>query len=245
MIRGVPKKRTVIVTGAGSGIGYALSVLLLEKGYRVCAWDIASGRLEGNDHESLSFSQIDVRDRAAMDEALKAEEEISAGICGLATCAAVFKRVPFLDLDDETWNRHFDVNLKGSLLACQAVLPKMLRAGGGSIVLFSSSLARTGSPTGAHYAATKGGVLGLMRSLALELARSGVRVNSLSPGITDTPQPRAHTSEEDFYAKARSVPLGRVGRPEEMAQAAIFLLENESSFITGQDIRINGGAQIS
>ncbi len=242
---GVPKKRTVIVTGAGSGIGYALSVLLLEKGYRVCAWDIAYGRLDGNDHESLSFSQIDVRDKSAMDEALGAEEEISAGICGLATCAAVFKRVPFLDLDDETWNRHFDVNLKGSLLACQAVLPKMLRAGGGSIVLFSSSLARTGSPTGAHYAATKGGVLGLMRSLALELARSGVRVNSLSPGITDTPQPRAHTSEEDFYAKARSVPLGRVGRPEEMAQAAIFLLENESSFITGQDIRINGGAQIS
>jgi NAD(P)-dependent dehydrogenase (short-subunit alcohol dehydrogenase family) len=245
MLEGASKKRTVVVTGAASGIGYALATLLLEKGYRVCAWDIVSGWLDGNNHRSLSFRQIDVRDKTAMDEALAVEEEISAGICGLATCAAIFKRVPFLELDDQTWDQHFGVNLKGSLLACQAVLPKMLRAGGGSIVLFSSSLARTGSPTGAHYAATKGGVLGLMRSLALELARSGIRVNSLSPGITDTPQPRAHTSEEEFYAKAKSVPLGRLGRSEEMAQAALFLLENESSFVTGQDIRVNGGSQIS
>lgn len=240
-----PRKRTIVVTGAGSGIGYALSMLLLEKGYRVCAWDVASGSLERKNHESLSFRQIDVREKAAMQEALAAEEILSAGICGLATCAAVFKRMPFLELDDDTLDRHLGVNLKGSLLACQVVLPKMVEARSGSIVLFSSSLARTGSPTGAHYAATKGGILGLMRSLALEVARFGVRVNSLSPGITDTPQARAHTSQVEFYAKAKSVPLGRLGRPEEMAQAALFLLDNESSFITGQDIRVNGGAQIS
>jgi NAD(P)-dependent dehydrogenase (short-subunit alcohol dehydrogenase family) len=84
-----------------------------------------------------------------------------------------------------------------------------------------------------------------MRSLALELAREGIRVNSLSPGITDTPQPRAHTSEADFYAKAKTIPLGRFGRAEEMAQTVLFLLEADSSFITGQDIRINGGSQIS
>lgn len=239
------QKRTIVVTGAGSGIGYALSALLLEKNYRVCAWDAVPGRLAGNEHESLSFQQIDVRDKAAMDEALAVEEKKSAGICGLAACAAVFKRMPFLELDDETWDRHLDVNLKGGFLACQAVLPKMRRAGGGSIVLFSSSLARTGSPTGAHYAATKGGLLGLMRSLALELAREGIRVNSLSPGITDTPQPRAHTSEADFYAKAKTISLGRFGRAEEMAQTVLFLLEADSSFITGQDIRINGGSQIS
>jgi NAD(P)-dependent dehydrogenase (short-subunit alcohol dehydrogenase family) len=239
------QKRTIVVTGAGSGIGYALSVLLLEKNYRVCAWDAVRGRLEGNNHESLSFRRIDVRDKAAMDEAVAEEAKTSAGICGLAACAAVFQRVPFLQLDDDNWDRHLDINLKGSFLACQAVLPEMRRAGGGSIVLFSSSIARTGSATGAHYAATKGGVLGLMRSLALEHAREGIRVNCLSPGITDTPQPRAHTSEAEFLAKAKLVPLGRLGRAEEMAQAATFLLEGDSSFVTGQDIRINGGIQIS
>jgi NAD(P)-dependent dehydrogenase (short-subunit alcohol dehydrogenase family) len=238
-------KPTIIVTGAGSGIGHALSELLLERGYRVSAWDVMPGRLEGMSHSQLSFHAIDVRQKALMERTVFLEEEGGAQICGLAACAAVFKRVPFLDLDDATWDEHFDINLKGTFLACQAVLPALRRAGGGSVVLFSSSLARTGSPTGAHYAATKGGVLGLMRSLALEWAREGIRVNALSPGITDTPQARAHTNEAEFLAKAKLVPLGRLGTAREMAEATLFLLGGDSAFITGQDLRINGGLQIS
>jgi NAD(P)-dependent dehydrogenase (short-subunit alcohol dehydrogenase family) len=153
--------------------------------------------------------------------------------------------MPFLKLDEQTWDAHLDINLKGSFLACQAVLPAMRRSGGGAIVLFSSSIARTGSPSGAHYAATKGGILGFGRSLALELAREGIRVNIISPGITDTPQPRGHGTEAEFLAKVKNIPLGRFGTPEEMAEAALFLLGNESAYITGQDIRINGGSQVS
>ena len=130
------------------------------------------------------------------------------------------------------------------MFACQAVLPMMRKAGHGSIVVFSSSIARAGSPTGAHYAASKGGVLGLMRSLALEVAKEGIRVNAISPGVTDTPQPRGHATDEELYAKAARIPLGRIGQPEDMAQAIHFLLGNESSYVTGQDIRINGGGQI-
>ena len=232
----------IVVTGAGSGIGYAAATLFLDKGYRVLAWDSVPGRLDRQSTPHLRFEQIDVRDKAAMDRAIAREP---LPLRGLVACAAIFKRMPFLKLDEATWDAHFAINLKGSFLACQAVLPAIRHSGGGSIVLFSSSIARTGSPTGAHYAATKGGILGLGRSLALELARDGIRVNVVSPGITDTPQPRAHGSEAEFYAKMKTIPLGRFGRAEEMAEAALFLLEDESSYVTGQDIRINGGGQIS
>jgi 2-hydroxycyclohexanecarboxyl-CoA dehydrogenase len=233
---------TFIVTGAGSGIGNATTLLLLDKGYRVSAWDVTPGRLTGVNRPGLRFHQLDVRDRAAMERALSAEE---SPIRGLVACAAIFKRMPFLDLDEATWDAHLDVNLKGPFLACQAVLPELRHSGGGAIVLFSSSLARTGSPTGAHYAATKGGILGLARSLALELARDNIRVNVISPGITDTPQPRAHGTEAEFYAKMKSVPMGRFGTAEEMAETVMFLLGSDSSFITGQDIAINGGSRMS
>jgi len=242
MVEDTQPRPAIVVTGAGSGIGYAAASLFLDKGYRVLAWDIVPGELARLDNQHLRFTQIDVRDKTAMDRAV-AEETVP--LRGLVACAAIFKRVPFLKLDETTWDSHLDINLKGSFLACQAVLPAMRRSGGGSIVLFSSSIARTGSPTGGHYAATKGGILGLGRSLALELARDGIRVNIISPGITDTPQPRGHGSEAEFYAKMKNIPLGRFGTPQEMAETALFLLEGDSSFITGQDIRINGGSQIS
>jgi NAD(P)-dependent dehydrogenase (short-subunit alcohol dehydrogenase family) len=233
---------TFVVTGAGSGIGNATTLLLLDKGYRVSAWDVTPGRLTGVNHPGLRFHRLDIRDRAAMERALSAEE---SPIRGLVACAAIFKRMPFLDLDEATWDAHLDVNLKGPFLACQTVLPELRRSGGGAIVLFSSSLARTGSPTGAHYAATKGGILGLASSLALELARDNIRVNVISPGITDTPQPRAHGTEAEFYAKTKSVPMGRFGTAEEMAETVMFLLGSDSSFVTGQDIAINGGSRMS
>ena len=237
--------RSVVVTGAGSGIGYATTLLLLDRGYRVSACDVVAGRLDGCRREGLTFHRVDVRDRSAIEAAIAAEERLSSGTCGLVNCAGIFKRMPFLELDEETWDRHFAVNLKGAFLACQAVLPRLRRNGGGSIVLFASSLARTGSPGGAHYAATKGGVLGLARSLALEVARDNIRVNAISPGITDTPMPRSHRSEEDFLARAKTIPLGRYAMPEEIAEAVLFLLGDDSTYVTGQDIRINGGSQIS
>lgn len=93
----------------------------------------------------------------------------------------------------------------------------------------------------AHYAATKGGVLGLARSLALETARDNIRVNVVSAGITDTPQPRRNMSEDDMFSRAAAIPLGRIGRAEDMVEAALFLLRDDASFVTGQDIRVNGG----
>ena len=232
---------TIVVTGAGSGIGYGLARRLLDEGYRVSGWDVEAGKLDGINDDRLSFHRIDVRDKVAMTEAVDAELEIGAAIAGLATCAAIYKSVPFLELDEETWDAHFAINLKGSLFACQAVLPFMRQQQSGSIVLFSSMIARAGGRGGGHYAATKGGVLGLTRSMALDYAREGIRVNVISPGITDTAQPRGNMSEEAMYAMAEVNPMKRIGQPEDMAETALFLLGDDASFVTGQDIRVNGG----
>jgi NAD(P)-dependent dehydrogenase (short-subunit alcohol dehydrogenase family) len=178
-----------------------------------------------------------------MDRALAANATDRPALAGLVTCAAIFARVPFVELDEAMWDEHFDINLKGTFFACQAVLPTLRQLGRGSIVIFSSGMARMGSATGGHYAATKGGLLGLARSLALEVAREAIRVNTISPGMTDTPQPRGHSPEEVVQARASAIPMGRMGRPEEMADAVLFLLSPDSSFVTGQDLAINGGLE--
>lgn len=235
---------TMIVTGAGSGIGAALTRRLLDEDYHVSAWDTDPGDLAGANDQNLDFREIDVRDAAAMAAAVADAHHTTGKIAGLATCAAIFRTKPFLEVTEDDWDAHLSVNLKGTMLACQAVLPRMLEQKSGSILLFSSSIARRGAAESAAYAATKGGVLGLGRAIALDHARAGIRANILSPGITDTPQPRGNMSEDDIYRWADNIPLGRIGLPEDMVDTALFLLSDEASFVTGQDIRVNGGASL-
>lgn len=233
--------KTVIVTGAGSGIGYAIVTRFLDLGYNVAAWDINLGKLATVRHERMWSKVVDVSDRTAVLRAAGDVIDRNNRIDALVACAAVFNARPFLALDDNVWDATFAVNLKGTLFACQAVLPAMRTQRGGSIVLFSSTLARSGAVNGAHYAATKGGILGLARSIALEVAEDGIRVNVVSPGLTDTPQPRGNMSEAQILARAREIPLGRMGTADDMVEATIFLIGEDSSFVTAQDIRVNGG----
>lgn len=236
--------RTAVVTGAGSGIGHAVTQRLLAEGFTVCACDVAPGLLNGTHHQALSVEQLDVRNKTSLDAAVQRFLDSTGRIDGLVACAGIYKTMPFLALDEATWDATFDVNLKGAFFSCQAVLPAMRRQHGGSIVLFSSTLARQGAVRGAHYAATKGGILGLARSLALDAARDGIRVNVISPGVTDTAMPREHATDADLEATAKKIPLGRIGRPQDMAETTLFLLGTDSAFVTGQDIRVNGGALV-
>ena len=233
---------TMIVTGAGSGIGHGLTRKLLAEGNRVSAWDADPGELTGTNDDNLSFHQLDVRDANAL--ALAAADVANGGdrMAGLATCAAIYRTAPFLKISEDDWDDHLSINLKGTLLTCQAVLPAMLEQGSGSIVMFSSLIARRGAMNSAAYTATKGGVLGLCRALALDHARAGIRANVVSPGIADTAMPRRVMAEADLFAKGDDIPLGRIGLPEDMVEAAYFLLSDDASFVTGQDIRVNGGA---
>lgn len=232
----------VCVTGAAGGIGQTVVAELLRAGYAVSAWDLAPGPLAAIKDDRFVFETVDVRDGTAMQEAVARAQARFGFVYGLVCLAAVFKRQPLAEIDDATWDLHFAVNLKGSLLAVQAVLPALRARKAGSIVLFSSTMARTGGINNAAYAATKGGILGLMRSLALDAAGDGIRVNCVSPSIADTDMPRIAMTAEVLAQRAAANPMQRIGTPADMAEAVLFLLDAENSFMTGQDLRVSGGA---
>ena len=232
-----------LVTGAGSGIGRALCLRLLADGWTVCAVDRDLAGLP--DHAGLLRCVGDVRVPSTSTDAAARLLATAGRIDALVTCAAIYHVRPFLDLDEELWDETFAVNTTAGLLAAQAVLPAMRAQGAGAIVLFSSTLARHGQVGGAHYAASKGAVLGLARSLALETAEQGIRVNTVSPGLTDTPQPRGNMTEAQLRARARDNPLGRIGEVSDMVEAVLFLIDaDEASYVTGQDLRVTGGERL-
>lgn len=231
----------VVVTGAGSGIGREITRLLLERGTPVSAWDVNLGDLARQESEKLMLRTLDTRDKGALEEAAADTVGRFGAIAGLCACAGIFRPKPFLELTQQDWDDHFGINLRGVLFSAQSVLTHMRAQRRGSIVLFSSTLARSTKPRTGHYAATKGGVLGLMRVMALETAKEGIRVNAISPGIADTPMPNAVYEGDTMELRARDNPMGRIGTANDMAKTALFLLDDESSFVTGQDIRVNGG----
>jgi len=138
-----------------------------------------------------------------------------------------------------------DVNLKGSCFCAQAVAKRMVAAGRpGAIINLTSGAAYRGSPRGAHYCASKGGVVSLTRQMALELAPHRIRVNAIAPGLTDTAQPRYGSTEEEIAATARTIPLGRIAEPDDIARTAVFLASDEAGFVTGQILHVNGGGYL-
>ncbi|HEX5517495.1 MAG TPA: SDR family oxidoreductase, partial [Pseudolabrys sp.] len=159
----------------------------------------------------------------------------------LVCCAGIYRPRPFLDLSLDDWQRTLEINLTGYFLCSRAALRFMRPQNFGRIVMFSSMVARTGGFNVAHYAASNGGILGLARSLAIESAAANIRVNTVSPAITDTPMPRAVLSSEEMESRKSRIPLGRIGAVDDMAEACLFLLSDDSSYVLGQDLRVNGG----
>ncbi len=234
----------VLVTGAGSGIGRNLTGQLLEQGTPVAACDLNLGDLPGINNPDLTTFQLDTRDKAALANAVDETIGRYGTIKGMSATAGIFRPKPFFDISVDDWDEHFAINLKAVLFSCQAVLPHMIENRRGSIVLWSSGLGRSPQPRTAQYAATKGGVLGLMRTLALEAAPHNVRVNAISPGIADTPMPHAVMPAGTMEDRAKDNPMGRIGTAEDMANAAMFLLSDDASYTTGQDFRVNGGISL-
>lgn len=229
--------RVAVITGACGGIGNAIARRLQAEGARVSVLDTANWPPgEGQ--------QTDVSDEGAVEAAFGAITAREGAVDYLVCCAGIFPARPFLQLTPEDWGRTLAVNLTGAFLCCRAALRSMRPRAFGRIVLFASMLARGGGVNCASYAASKGGVLGLARSLALEVATENIRVNTVTPGITDTAMPRGHMSEEKLSATGASNPLGRIGRIEDMVEACLFLLGEESSYMTGQDLRVNGGGAL-
>lgn len=224
-----------LVTGAASGIGAVVGRRLAERGWRVAGLD-----LEPSDTE-LSL-QVDVTDREAVRDAAGQAGSRLGAISLLITAAGVYEIVPVAEIDAQRWRRMLAVHLGGVANACWAVLPTMLERGEGAIVTISSELALAGGDGEAHYAAAKGAILGFTRSLGAELAPQGIRVNSVAPGPTDTPL-LAPDSPWREGAYLESLPLGRLVRPEEVADTILFMVE-EGTYFNGQTVSPNAGAVI-
>jgi 2-hydroxycyclohexanecarboxyl-CoA dehydrogenase len=237
--------RVAAITGGSGGIGTGIARRLQSEGVIVHVLDL-SNDLPGNFGAAgaIHFHPVDIGDEAQVDSAFDRIQGFSKRLDYLVCCAATFRPQPFLELEPENWQQTLQTNLTGSFLSCRAALRCMRRQKFGRIVLFSSMIARTGSVKGAHYAASKGGILGLARTVAIEAAADNIRVNTISPGITDTPQPRAFLSDADLAQRRARIPLGRIGAVEDMVDACMFLLSEQSSYLVGQDLRVNGGASL-
>ncbi len=226
----------VAVTGAASGIGAATAALFRDRGWRTAGID-----LRGSDTD-LSLVQ-DVTDAAGM-RAAAAEVAGSFGRIDAAVAAAGYyeEGIDVCDITQAQWDRMLAVILGGAVNTCSAVLPHLLARDSGSIVVISSELALGGSATDLHYVAAKGAVLGLVKSLAVEVAATGVRLNVVAPGPTDTPL----LAEDSLWRKAdylRTLPLGRLVRPDEIAEA-VHYLTTEGSAYCGEVLSPNAGAVI-
>jgi NAD(P)-dependent dehydrogenase (short-subunit alcohol dehydrogenase family) len=245
---------TILVTGAASGIGAATARLAARRGHRVIAFDNDAAVVERLADElqaagaaDVIAAAVDVSDERQVEDALD-EAQAALGIpTGAVCCAGIDRGGVTHELPVENFDRIISVNLRGTFITCRSVIGRLVNAErGGALVCVSSISAFAGVPGGtAAYSASKGGVTGMVRSLAVEYAPHGIRVNALAPGATETPLMWANVTAEEEKAMRQTileeVPLGRLADPVEQGRAALWLLSDEAAYMTGQHLVLDGG----
>ena len=237
--------KRVIVTGGGSGIGRAIAEAFAGEGAFVLVADLAGERAEeaaaacraaGGKADAIA---VDVSDPVSVEGMVAA---VGAGLDALVCAAGLFFAGTAENTPVETWRRVIDINLTGTFLAARAAIPLMRAGGGGSIVVISSSTgAHDALPGAVAYVASKGGVAMLAKALAVDHAAEGIRINCIAPGPTDTPMLRGLLDEAGRRAFGETLPVRRLGKPDEIAAAALFLASDEASFVTGAVLAVDGG----
>ncbi len=243
---------TAIVTGGASGIGLAISERLARDGAKVSVFDLdlelaehAAKGIRAAGGEAIAC-EVDVSNRAQVDAAVAQTRATLGPVLVLVNGAGKDGFDKFMDISTELWERIIAVNLTGTFHCTQAVLPDMLEAKWGRIVNISSSSAQTGAALMGHYSASKGGVIALTKTLALELGPLGITVNTIPPGAIDTPMSRRAADAGRFGGGtledvARHLPVRRIGIPDDIAAACAYLVSDEAGYVTGQIIGVNGG----
>ena len=241
--------KVALVTGAGGGIGGAGAEGLGREGASVLCADIdvaaaeaTAGRIRAAGGKAASLA-LDVRDRAAVDAAIARCVAEFGRLDILVECAGISHRLNFLDLDPATWDRIIAVNLTGMFHLGQAAARQMVQqGGGGSIINVTSQLAEVARPERAAYVASKGGGRSLTHAMAVDLAAHNIRVNAIAPGPTLTGLTRAsYTDPEARRATEALIPLGRLGHPDDLVGAVLFLASDESRWVTGSTVTVDGG----
>lgn len=240
--------KTAVVTGGGSGIGRGCALQLARDGAAVAVWDLNSeaaaetvSLIQAEGHRAKAY----VGDASARDSIAEILGRVRADLGPtliLVNNAGITGIVPFLEITPEALERMYRINLMGPFFLTQACIPDMLAAGWGRVVNISSSSAQTGSKMMTHYSSSKGGVIALTKSLALEFADRGITVNNIPPGFIDTPMARGALPNIDAIAAAS--PMKRAGRSEDIAAACSFLASEAAGYITGQTLGVNGGRVI-
>ena len=243
-MRGLQGK-VVLVTGAGRGMGKAIAERLATEGARVAVTDVdeKSALETAAALDDAAGLRLDITDA---DEVARGVEEIVAAlgpIDALVNNAGWDKLAPFLETDEDLWERLIDINLRGPIRMTKAVLPQMVERQSGRIVNISSDAGRVGSMGEAVYSACKAGIIGFGRTVAREVARYGITVNAICPGPTDTPllESVAEGNEKVIDALKRAIPMRRLGLPEDIAGAVAFMVSDDAGFITGQTLSVSGG----
>lgn len=244
------QNKTAIVTGAASGIGWAIAAEFLRQGANVSLLDSnPMGAQERLNHLPDRTKQalvvgVDISDESSVHAAVNLAESHFGNTNILVNCAAT--QTPAATIEElpiAAWTEAFAINVTGTFLVSRTVLPSMRAAGGGAIIHIASQLGSVGLPGFSAYCATKGALLQLTKTMALDHAGDNIRVNSLSPGATLTERLRTRygTDEAAIEALGAGYPLGRLGKAEEIANAAVFLASDEASFVTGTDLVVDGG----
>jgi 2-hydroxycyclohexanecarboxyl-CoA dehydrogenase len=243
--------RIAIITGGASGIGLAISQRLAQDGAAVAVFDVdyvgaerLVKQLRSGGSSAVAVA-VDVSNRQQVDAAVREVRDQLGPVQVLVNCAGIEAFEPFQSISEASWDRVMAVNLKGTFNCTQAVVGDMIEVGWGRIINISSSSAQSGAAKMTHYAASKAGIIGFTKALALELGRAGITVNTIPPGSIDTPMLRraagaGHLGGAQVEQIAAAMPVGRAGTPEDIAAACAFLASPEAGYITGQVIAVNG-----
>lgn len=237
--------RVVLITGGASGIGLATARVLLREGARVVLAD-RHGDAARSAADELGDGAVgveaDVTSEEQVERAVAAAVDGLGGLHVLVNSAGIVSKQRFLDLPLDVWRTMLDVHLTGTFLCTQIAARHMVEMGGGSVVNVSSIAAELGNPLAVHYATAKGGIRMFTRSAAVSLAASGVRVNAVGPGTTETPLTGDRLKDPEVRGSAlRRIPMGRFGQADEVAELIAFLASDRAAYITGQTIYIDGG----